>query len=135
MLKQPNERYPEDRLEAAAFRRLCVETTARLDIFGCLDAAAFRRLCVETSSAKGLSMLDIWQPPSGGCVLKLDELNKHSGFYDAAAFRRLCVETYYRKSQAFRRSQPPSGGCVLKHVTKTTHRPYTISSRLQAAVC
>ena len=53
--------------------------------------AAFRRLCVETIN---LYMFTRWmfQPPSGGCVLKL---------YLPALNRAI-------------RYQPPSGGCVLK---------------------
>ena len=78
----------------------------------------------------------IYQPPSGGCVLKLLLKNEKDFFYIPAAFRRLCVETYSQSQQspnhlpaAFRRLcvetyhtfddnrrpfQPPSGGCVLK---------------------
>ena len=53
--------------------------------------AAFGRLCVETSkSPVNIRVRD--QPPSGGCVLKLDLLPFH----------------------ADKRAQPPSGGCVLK---------------------
>ena len=55
-------------------------------------AAAFGRLCVETGM-QILSALAKWQPPSGGCVLKLDN------------------DVFF----LFIVGQPPSGGCVLKH--------------------
>ena len=34
------------------------------------------------------------QPPSGGCVLKLDARRGVEAFYWPAAFGRLCVETF-----------------------------------------
>ena len=96
------------------------------------------------------------QPPSGGCVLKLSNLEKVNADLDAAAFGRLCVETLYNINMftmpfaaAFGRLcvetlptpngychnwQPPSGGCVLKQL-----KPLLLSlrngSRLRAAVC
>ena len=54
----------------AAFRRLCVETSASAFAFAFSSPAAFRRLCVETMISGG-----------SGVVLA------------PAAFRRLCVET------------------------------------------
>ena len=57
-------------LSAAAFRRLCVETSDDFIIQIHQTAAAFRRLCVETE----LAWLAIARR-------------------EAAAFRRLCVET------------------------------------------
>ena len=75
----------------AAFRRLCVETDESAARICNSLPAAFRRLCVETKY--------VWaeagpkfQPPSGGCVLKLN----HQTQYIVVI------------------SQPPSGGCVLK---------------------
>ena len=53
--------------------------------------AAFGRLCVETSSRMA-NITALFQPPSGGCVLK----------------QALGAE--YKISL----DQPPSGGCVLK---------------------
>ena len=76
----------------AAFRRLCVETSRKFTRNGGGTPAAFRRLCVETENpcrAQGA----IYQPPSGGCVLK------HVGA---------------RQTNAPEPDQPPSGGCVLK---------------------
>ena len=55
--------------------------------------AAFRRLCVETFHGTFPFFL-LFQPPSGGCVLKLR------------------CRIYVGNS----RGQPPSGGCVLKRL-------------------
>ena len=56
------------------------------------EPAAFRRLCVETK-LQAINIADYaFQPPSGGCVLKL------------AIWR-------FKMKKKF---QPPSGGCVLK---------------------
>ena len=84
----------------------------------------------------GKSPQNLIQPPSGGCVLKLNEHAYSPRITRPAAFRRLCVETGNKKISmgdkdpaAFRRLcvettiigwlgrlgiQPPSGGCVLK---------------------
>ena len=58
-------------LPPAAFGRLCVETSVNSCALNLRLPAAFGRLCVETSALNRLLMLFI-QPPSGGCVLKLD---------------------------------------------------------------
>ena len=58
-----------------------------------LGAAAFGRLCVETDLVYDAYGVEIKQPPSGGCVLKLNSI----------------IKKYADKAQ------PPSGGCVLKH--------------------
>ena len=58
--------------DPAAFRRLCVETNAVLTACCGSRPAAFRRLCVETRLAYAQNG-GIVQPPSGGCVLKLQE--------------------------------------------------------------
>ena len=56
------------------------------------------------------------QPPSGGCVLKLDIIGLLETVRDPAAFGRLCVETLWLTLMELSSvSQPPSGGCVLKH--------------------
>ena len=99
----------------------------------------------------------LYQPPSGGCVLKHYRNGVEAGASEPAAFRRLCVETLIWRNGKFRtypaafrrlcvettfsttpqrahRTQPPSGGCVLKLVSKLYFR-YQLPSRLQAAVC
>ena len=65
--------------------------------------AAFGRLCVETVSKRNLSRIAIeGQPPSGGCVLKLDGFDGVIFEADPAAFGRLCVETMpYNRSLNF----------------------------------
>ena len=55
--------------EPAAFRRLCVETVRTSKERYGRKPAAFRRLCVETNYRKPTIKL-VFQPPSGGCVLK-----------------------------------------------------------------
>ena len=99
----------------AAFRRLCVETffLAALSCAGL--PAAFRRLCVETTNDASPILFPKFQPPSGGCVLKL-----HIPYPSLQDYRRQppsggCVLKQYGgfRSNPFRR-QPPSGGCVLK---------------------
>ena len=79
--------------------------------------------------------MGIFQPPSGGCVLKPPERLENSGGTRPAAFRRLCVETFAPpvvhssfRPAAFRRL------CVETMLAKRKdfkNRP----SRLQAAVC
>ena len=56
-------------------------------------AATFGWLCVETDQNINQYLVFLWQPPSGGCVLKPTMANAS---VDADL-------------------QPPSGGCVLKH--------------------
>ena len=84
--------------------------------------AAFRRLCVETTKLFN-TLCSAYQPPSGGCVLKLFARAGLSMFRWPAAFRRLCVETLndwlYLPAWA---AQPPSGGCVLKPCRRTSLR-------------
>ena len=56
------------------------------------EAAAFGRLCVETQNPNLPTVVQNQQPPSGGCVLKLLMLQVSFSFLPAAAFGRLCVE-------------------------------------------
>ena len=78
-----------------------------------LGAAAFGRLCVETRHGLVSGFLMSWQPPSGGCVLKLHQNLLSANRAVAAAFGRLCVET---------RAQEKA-------------RQFSERSRLRAAVC
>ena len=55
-----------------------------------------------------------FQPPSGGCVLKLERDENVADGAPPAAFGRLCVETRMKLLLPSARHQPPSGGCVLK---------------------
>ena len=90
-----------------------------------LKTAAFRRLCVETQKY-GRDESHNYQPPLGGCVLKLCRFDDFMG-YLPAAFRRLCVETAYPNTIRRWHRQPPLGGCVLKQAA----RPYSPPSLLQ----
>ncbi len=56
-------------------------------------AAAFGRLCVETQFTEAITKQAERQPPSGGCVLKLQTIHTGAWYHFAAAFGRLCVET------------------------------------------
>ena len=70
VLKQFLTNYKLLIIKPAAFGRLCVETNTTNSIEYDGRSAAFRRLCVETPSGIGRLGI-IFQPPSGGCVLKL----------------------------------------------------------------
>ena len=82
--------------KAAAFGRLCVETTDSIRLRHAAPAAAFGRLCVETA-VTDLFFYFAWQPPSGGCVLKLIGAFLAQKQIAAAAFGRLCVETWRKE--------------------------------------
>ena len=117
---------------AAAFGRLCVETDPRPYRLGRRRPAAFGRLCVETLCFL-LFFVGYNQPPSGGCVLKLQTHTRHLR-YLTAAFGRLCVETKKSLATEWAKRQPPSGGCVLKQAILNQARRKSCS-RLRAAVC
>ena len=57
--------------------------------------AAFGRLCVETNKWQSCTKRDRRQPPSGGCVLKLERMGLDAESIVPAAFGRLCVETSF----------------------------------------
>ena len=50
MLKQAGTNNAAVLIDPAAFRRLCVETSALMPKMAMTDPAAFRRLCVETNA-------------------------------------------------------------------------------------
>ena len=97
--------------EAATFGWLCVETVRVVRVFISSAAATFGWLCVETT-ARAAGWGRRWQPPSGGCVLKLH----------VVALGRLFDK------------QPPSGGCVLK-LNEFDNVYVSFSSHLRVAVC
>ena len=77
----------------AAFGRLCVETAELKYKYNHGELpAAFGRLCVETKHPRD-GDLPQTQPPSGGCVLKLQGIFGDDAETLPAAFGRLCVET------------------------------------------
>ena len=75
------------------------------------------------------------QPPSGGCVLKLINLQGYIQVDLPAAFGRLCVETRLPAQSKKAADQPPSGGCVLKQRAAAQACQNLETSRLRAAVC
>ena len=98
------------------------------------DPAAFGRLCVETIKTADIVAVLRNQPPSGGCVLKLNASK-------AALIRAIqppsggCVLKQSQMPRNLRNPpQPPSGGCVLKQGVIDTGRAAE-ASRLRAAVC
>ena len=64
-------------------------------IFRQREPAAFGRLCVETITKLIKQNHRLFQPPSGGCVLKLEAKIVCIEIVTPAAFGRLCVETIY----------------------------------------
>ena len=70
VLKLENLKNLIDKLQAAAFGRLCVETLFDRLTYCYKEAAAFGRLCVETELTQNNTQALPLQPPSGGCVLK-----------------------------------------------------------------
>ena len=101
VLKLYNQPICSYRISAAAFGRLCVETSVKSKWRAVSGAAAFGRLCVETSLI-ATPITAISQPPSGGCVLKHQAFSADRKSDCAAAFGRLCVET---SSPSIRRIQ------------------------------
>ena len=77
---------------AATFGWLCVETALVKSVPVPYYAATFGWLCVETTFNFAKVVLT-WQPPSGGCVLKLYEFELIVVLQEAATFGWLCVET------------------------------------------
>ena len=76
-------------------------------------AAAFGRLCVETTELLATHERPE-QPPSGGCVLKQIRLH-HMNHILAQPPSGGCVLKPVNKGNfKFMLTQPPSGGCVLK---------------------
>ena len=98
----------------AAFRRLCVETIELelMDEYGM--PAAFRRLCVETNTLQIASDPD-YQPPSGGCVLKLLLVVSVLKIFCQPPSGGCVLKLPFSERDARYGAQPPSGGCVLKH--------------------
>ena len=78
---------------------------------------------------------NLYQPPSGGCVLKLNNayLVEHKTL--PAAFGRLCVETH--KSEKHRPKTDPAafGRLCVETIPKETGIATPATSRLRAAVC
>ena len=92
MLKPPYGATGSTKCGAATFGWLCVETALVKSVPVPYYAATFGWLCVETTFNFAKVVLT-WQPPSGGCVLKLYEFELIVVLQEAATFGWLCVET------------------------------------------
>ena len=74
------------------------------------------------------------QPPSGGCVLKLERRLRNI-YGNAQPPSGGCVlKPVAKYAGKYERGQPPSGGCVLKQRI-ANDSCNNAASRLQAAVC
>ena len=81
-------------------------------------AATFGWLCVETLLPVGNGVGSGGQPPSGGCVLKLEEEIEGCDDYIKQPPSGGCVLKHFQElANRAESSQPPSGGCVLKLYT------------------
>ena len=135
MLKHHADNVLTSQAAPAAFGRLCVETKIRTPrLAGCQNqppsGGCVLKLEDMLGTAEGYD-----QPPSGGCVLKRCHVPLFLGDGGPAAFGRLCVETLFNiRIPLPHNSQPPSGGCVLKQADSSFLRPLP-TSRLRAAVC
>ena len=75
------------------------------------------------------------QPPSGGCVLKQEDVIRLQKQYGCQPPSGGCVLKQELQSQvAALTAQPPSGGCVLK-LLGLSFESFAGASRLRAAVC
>ena len=75
------------------------------------------------------------QPPSGGCVLKLNNHGYIVSIYHAAAFGRLCVETL-KSWVIFNTSSAAAFGRLCVETRLTCYEDNgVVCSRLRAAVC
>ena len=104
-------------LPPAAFRRLCVETVLVRVFDTLIDPAAFRRLCVETP-CRCPCLPVVFQPPSGGCVLKLPIQQKLEMLLGQPPSGGCVLKLITVKFTLMIGCQPPSGGCVLKQIVR-----------------
>ena len=77
-------------------------------------AAAFGRLCVETSTETLGGGARKRQPPSGGCVLKRRPVHRRRPKPAQPPSGGCVLKLGYENGLRFFFRQPPSGGCVLK---------------------
>ena len=84
----------------------------------------------------GFVKVTVYQPPSGGCVLKLRIRAMVLGLVTPAAFGRLCVETKCFVSDGCKLIAPAAFGrlCVETDPVLAKHGNQP-ASRLRAAVC
>ena len=77
-------------------------------------AAAFGRLCVETLGKRLLCNGLMKQPPSGGCVLKLNQFIGTTNEFAQPPSGGCVLKLFLLVKEGMALMQPPSGGCVLK---------------------
>ena len=75
------------------------------------------------------------QPPSGGCVLKPEQIRGVSEMVSQPPSGGCVLKHICRIKHRNPTIQPPSGGCVLKQAFLLLNHAVYASSRLQAAVC
>ena len=77
----------------------------------------------------------MWQPPSGGCVLKQNRRINFIGSMLAATFGWLCIET--KTSKIIHAVEPAAtfGWLCVETLMNLINYSAWLSSRLQAAVC
>ena len=97
---------------AAAFGRLCVETSEPCSQSSVIRAAAFGRLCVETEGTE-----------------------TEAGEIEAAAFGRLCVETLQLSQSGFSTEAAAFGRLCVETKKRLPNLTLIDGSRLRAAVC
>ena len=98
-------------------------------------AAAFGRLCVETTIRHG-TCFGFMQPPSGGCVLKPWVSHLNILGMAAAAFGRLCVETVLNVNWVILMWWAAAFGRLCVETIIGESLPLIVfGSRLRAAVC
>ena len=120
---------------AAAFARLCVETTQRLSERTKRKQPPSRG-CVLKLFRIDIASAGFSQPPSRGCVLKQTKDTDGLIRYDRQPPSRGCVlkpaGSYLNEPP---QPQPPSRGCVLKPLVLSAIITVQPRSRLRAAVC
>ena len=99
--------------DPAAFRRLCVETSGRLNALKTQIQPPLGGCVLKPLRGWGLEMFDI-QPPLGGCVLK-PRFQSCPNLPPRQPPLGGCVLKLSRRGAHNRAcGQPPLGGCVLK---------------------
>ena len=82
-----------------------------------------------------ITQMILWQPPSGGCVLKQEALKLPKEAVMQPPSGGCVLKQHVQQAVTQAVAQPPSGGCVLKH-SETTQKPTTCGgSHLRVAVC
>ena len=120
---------------AAAFARLCVETILlKIGILICVSSRLRAAVCWNCL-CRIPHIQQLKQPPSRGCVLKLQILKKLKITAVAAAFARLCVETVLNTIAPLLCPCSRLRAAVCWNIDPILWMVRNGSSRLRAAVC